>query len=435
MTTAAAVLLALVAALGVVAALAVRRRYDTSLRRLRHLLEGHLHEGRGPDLAADGPTEVRALAAVAAELVGRSPAPGASGAGSADAGVDSRVDAGAGADATVVVELLSRLPTPLVVCADDGRVALTNDAARALVPAGALVAGRSVFAVLERRDLDPVLASLDEGGGAWVPAAVRVVGTDRVVALRVAGVPRAPTGFVLLGDPATDAPSLRAGPRPRFADLSLLHAPPLPPAWADRHLDEVVATVLDCETTGLDPAVDAVVSLGAVHVVRGRVADEPLGRLVDPGRPVPRTATAVHGLADTDVAGQPPLADAVVALRHFAADSVVVGHDVAFDLAFLAAAGFAAPGPVLDTLLLAEIAQPDAEGYGLDAVAARLGVAVAGRHSAVGDAVTTAHVLVALLPLLSRAGVRTVGDAARASSRSRTARAMAARPWTGRSPG
>jgi DNA polymerase-3 subunit epsilon len=404
---------ALVAAAGVVLAaaalLVLRRRYDTSLRRLRHFLEGHLHDGPGPELPIDGPAEVRALARVAADVV-RRPA-----------------TQPADPDATVVVELLSHLPGPLVVCAGDGRVALANDAATALVPAAALVPGRSVFAALDRRDLEPALVLLREEPRAWLPVAVRVVGTDHVLPLRVAAVPPV-TGFVLLGEPARDVHP-PPGPRPRFSDLSVLRAPPLAPTWADRPLDEVVATVLDCETTGLDPSVDAVVSVAAVHVVRRRVADDVLDRLVDPGRPIPRTATGVHGLADADIAGQPPLAHVVPELRRFAAESVVVGHDVGFDLAFLGAAGFTAPGPVLDTLLLAEVAQPGAEGYSLDDVASRLGVVVEGRHSALGDAITTARVLVALLPLLQRAGVRTVGEAVRACTESPSAKAMSSRPW------
>ena len=408
--------LATAAVLAGVALMALRRRYDSSLRRLRHFLEGHLHDGRGPELPTEGPAEVRALAQVATEIVVRRPA-----AQSAEPG------------AAVVVDLLSHLPGPLVVCAGDGRVALANEAARALVPEGALVPGRSVFAAMDRRDLEPALRMLDEGPDAWLPVAVRVVGTGRAVPLRVATVPPV-AGFVLLGEPAPPGHAV-PGPRPRFSDLSVLQAPPLPTEWTERSLDEVVMTVLDCETTGLDPNVDAVVSVAAVHVVRGRVADHVLDRLVDPARPIPRTATAVHGLADADVAGQPPLAHVVPELRRFAADSVVVGHDVGFDLAFLSAAGFAASGPVLDTLLLAEVCQPGASRYGLEDVATRLGVAVEARHSALGDAVTTARVLVALLPLLGRAGIRTVGQASRACARSPSAKAMAARPWVKETPG
>ena len=73
--------------------------------------------------------------------------------------------------------------------------------------------------------------------------------------------------------------------------------------------------------------------------------------------------------------------------------------------------------PVLDTLLLATVAQPDETSYALEAIAARLGVAVAARHSAAGDALTTAQVFLKLLPLLRQRRIATLGEA-RASAKS-----------------
>jgi DNA polymerase-3 subunit epsilon len=55
-------------------------------------------------------------------------------------------------------------------------------------------------------------------------------------------------------------------------------------------------------------------------------------------------------------------------------------------------------------------------------VAARLGVVVRGRHSALGDALTTAEILVRLLPLLEKRGVRTLGQALAAARRARSVR-------------
>src|SRR5690606_2312309 len=96
------------------------------------------------------------------------------------------------------------------------------------------------------------------------------------------------------------------------------------------------------------------------------------------------------------------------AFHAFAGDTVLVGHNVAFDMRFLAlkeeACGVRFDQPVLDTLLLASLAWPNEPSHGLDEVAARLGVAVAGRHTAPGDARATAEVFLKLLPLLRERG-------------------------------
>ena len=224
-------------------------------------------------------------------------------------------------------------------------------------------------------------------------------------------------------------PAPRAPSRPEFYDFDLFTAGAAAGDWETRRLEEVAFTVLDTETTGLDPdGGDRVVSLGAVRVVNGRVLrSETFERLVDPGRPVPASASAIHGITDEMVAGEPSLAEVLPSLAAFAADTVLAGHDVGFDLRFLRQAGAAGlPGadqPVLDTLLLDAALHPDHDDHTLEAIASRLGVSVVGRHTALGDALVTGEVLVALLALLRRRGVSTLGEALALSRETYEARA------------
>ena len=111
------------------------------------------------------------------------------------------------------------------------------------------------------------------------------------------------------------------------------------------------------------------------------------------------------------------------AFHRFAEGAVLVAHNAPFDLAFLRrhgdAAGAAFDHPVLDTVLLSAAVFGEAVPHTLDAIAERLGVALdpAARHTATGDAVATAEVLLHLLPVLEAAGVRTLGDAIAAMRR------------------
>ena len=102
-------------------------------------------------------------------------------------------------------------------------------------------------------------------------------------------------------------------------------------------------------------------------------------------------------------------------LARFVEDTVIVGHNIAFDLRFFARkeeeVGVRFTNPLLDTFFLEGIVHPKQADRRLDAIAARLGINVTGRHTALGDALITA-VFVALIPGLAEHGIVTLKQAA-----------------------
>ena len=134
---------------------------------------------------------------------------------------------------------------------------------------------------------------------------------------------------------------------------------------------------------------------------------------------IPAETTRIHGIDDAMVAASPLFADVWPRFSAFLGQAVVIGHTVGFDLAMLKRecdlAGLPWTRPrTLDTRLLAQIAAPELAGYTLEKLAAWLGVDVADRHSALGDAITTARVFLALVPKLRDHGIRTIAEAERA---------------------
>lgn len=180
-------------------------------------------------------------------------------------------------------------------------------------------------------------------------------------------------------------------------------------------------TVLDTETTGLDPATDRVLEIAAVRVTPDGVDPQPPWvTLVDPGVPVPASSQAIHGIGDADVRGAPAFAAILDRLVEFVGDEPLLGYSVGFDLAMLRAewarAGLAwTPPRCLDVRHLVQIAIPELRAPSLEAAAARLGLACEGRHRALSDARLTALVFRALLAPLRTRGVLTLGQAERAS--------------------
>ena len=86
------------------------------------------------------------------------------------------------------------------------------------------------------------------------------------------------------------------------------------------------------------------------------------------------------------LAGQPTIDVVLPAFARYAADTVLVGHNVGFDMQFLRLAeprtGVRFTQPVLDPLLLDAVVHPDHDERWLEAIAGRLGVAVLGGPAA-----------------------------------------------------
>ncbi len=210
--------------------------------------------------------------------------------------------------------------------------------------------------------------------------------------------------------------------RPEFYDFDLLHLTPTVGETAAPPLRSFTYVVFDTETTGLNPSQgDEIVSIGAVRVVNGRIlTGETFSRLVNPGRPIPPESTRFHGLTDASVAQSPPIGVVLPQFKAFAADSVLVAHNAAFDLKFLkmkeSDTGVRFDNVALDTLLISAFLYRDVDDHSLDAIAQRLGVEVAGRHTALGDALATAAVFVKLMELLELRGIDTLDALARASN-------------------
>ncbi len=216
--------------------------------------------------------------------------------------------------------------------------------------------------------------------------------------------------------------------RPEFYDFDLFGQPGLSADQGNRPLGELTYTVFDTETTGLDPMHDEIVSIGAVRIVNGRILrEECFDQLVDPRRSMPAEAVRIHGIAPERLVGQPTIERVVPAFQRFVEDTILVGHNAAFDMRMFqikeALTGVHLIQPVLDTILLSSVVNPNLKDHDLDAISMRLlGRRIHQRHSALGDALATAEVFLRLLPLLAEMGITTLDQALVASRKTYYAR-------------
>jgi DNA polymerase-3 subunit epsilon len=172
---------------------------------------------------------------------------------------------------------------------------------------------------------------------------------------------------------------------------------------------------------------DEIISIGAARIVNGRLLkSETFEALVNPQRGISAASIEVHGITPDLLAGQPLIGQVLPRFWRFAEDTVLVGHNAAFDMRFLqlkeAQTGVQFRQPVLDTLLLGAVVNPSEPSQSLEAIAGRLGINIIGRHTALGDALATAEVFLGLIPLLAAQGVHTLGEARAASQKTFYAR-------------
>jgi ATP-dependent DNA helicase DinG len=158
-------------------------------------------------------------------------------------------------------------------------------------------------------------------------------------------------------------------------------------------MDSIVA--VDIETTGLDPEKDAIIEIGAVRFNERRVESE-WSTLINPGRRIPPFVTQLTGITDQMVLQSPSIQAVLADLEAFVGNSPVLGHNVAFDLAFLRRQRILKRNQVIDTYELASVILPNAGRYNLGALAQSLGVLLPATHRALDDARATRGVFLRL---------------------------------------
>ena len=154
---------------------------------------------------------------------------------------------------------------------------------------------------------------------------------------------------------------------------------------------------VDVETTGLDPARDAIIEVAAITFRDAAILDE-FDSLVNPLVDIPPFITQLTSITDDMVTDAPTLHTLRPKLRAKLGDNVLVGHNVEFDLGFLREARLAFGNRRIDTLTLASILAPEAGRFSLSSLADFLNLpSNNGRgHRARGDAELTIELFLAL---------------------------------------
>lgn len=158
--------------------------------------------------------------------------------------------------------------------------------------------------------------------------------------------------------------------------------------------------VLDFETTGNQPS-DEIIQAGLVVVENNAILSR-YTSLVKPGTGIPDFISKLTGITDEMVKDAPPVEDVMAQMMPFLEETILVGHNVLFDLAFLQRgldiAGYRPfAGRVLDTLDFLRILFPALGSLQLSMVSQALDVPHERPHQADSDAEATALLWIKVL--------------------------------------
>jgi len=98
--------------------------------------------------------------------------------------------------------------------------------------------------------------------------------------------------------------------------------------------DEVV--VFDCETTGLNPKVDNIISIGAVKVKGNKIlTSQALHLFVQQNAPISAKSITIHQIRECDLDDAIKIDDAIDQFLHFIGNRPLVGYYLEFDVAMI----------------------------------------------------------------------------------------------------
>ena len=102
----------------------------------------------------------------------------------------------------------------------------------------------------------------------------------------------------------------------------------------DSEEDEIV--VFDCETTGLNPAVDTIVSIGAVKIKGNRIlTDEAIHIYVDQEKEIDHKSITIHQIRNCDLHGAIPIEEAIEKFLYYIGNRPLAGYYLEFDVAMI----------------------------------------------------------------------------------------------------
>jgi CRISPR-associated protein Cas2 len=159
--------------------------------------------------------------------------------------------------------------------------------------------------------------------------------------------------------------------------------------------------VVDIETTGLDPELDAIIEIGGIKYEEGEEVGS-FSVVVKTEVPVPTSVCALTGISQEDVDAGASLEDAITDFVTFVGSCPIVMHNANFDMSFIDEALDSLDmdelgNQCIDTLVMSRKLLPKMTQHRLSDLCSHYGIDAGGAHRALADCRMTHDVFISLL--------------------------------------
>ena len=186
-------------------------------------------------------------------------------------------------------------------------------------------------------------------------------------------------------------------------------------------LEQSNFSILDTETTGLHVEKgDQIISVASLKVSDLKIDEQNyLDELVNPNMKIPESSTKIHNITDEQVKSKPSLLEISEKILKFLKKSVLVGHNINFDINFLKenskGSQLADRMKVIksiDTIYLTASLYPDLKNYELSNLCEYFNIKTDDqiRHSALGDCIITARLFLHLISIAQTKGIKNIAN-------------------------
>lgn len=169
--------------------------------------------------------------------------------------------------------------------------------------------------------------------------------------------------------------------------------------------DEYVC--LDCETTGLNPKKDEILSIGAVIIKKNKVLmRKTLNIFVKPSKNVTEESIKIHHIRPIDLENAVDPKEAILELLEFIGNKPIVGYYIKFDIAMISKytkqiIGIALPNESIEVSSMYFKTKKRSSDYEFvdlkfDTIMKELDIPELGKHDALNDAIMTSMIFLKL---------------------------------------
>ncbi len=151
--------------------------------------------------------------------------------------------------------------------------------------------------------------------------------------------------------------------------------------------------ILDIETTGLSPQYCEIIELAAIKVKDGQI-DCNFNSLIKPSSEIPEFIQNLTGITNSMVDNAPSIAEILPSFLEFIGRDILVGHNIPFDINFIAKAAFDITGETIhndyiDTARIAKKLLYNLDNHKLSTIASYFDIQQENAHRALDDCYTT----------------------------------------------